>query len=394
MRSLSVLMRGLIGTGVRTMVTLRIYFDLIAPWCYIGKRRIESAIAKLDGEASVEVEWAAFEINPGIPANGLNRREYRAAKAGTWDRAQAFDAQVTELGRNVGLDFHFERIERTPNTLDVHRVVAFARRESRQDQVVEALLQAYFTDGRDLSRRDVLIQVALEAGLDHHRASRILESDEGKTEVRAQTQSAFDLGVRQVPFFILNGTSKLARVCDTDTLAATFREGAGLPPLPGARHRERYGFKRTSCDCDFCRVYCRHVPGRLDVDDLRRLCPEGTDVFGWAETHLQAVTDTPFPRLVPVRQENGHCHWYHDGHCSVHGNAPYGCAFFDAHMTPAQVKERATAANLASEQDAAAEGLYSAVWQHLSQKGMSRKSGNPFPLGQEMQQIRASMEQN
>src|SRR5437762_9516532 len=97
--------------------------------------------------------------------------------------------------------------------------------------------------------------------------------------------------------------------------------------------REQHGFRRTECACAFCTAPCRHVPGSLDVSDLARLCPAGRDVFAWAEEHLRAVTDKPYPTLVPARGPDGHCHWYFDGGCAVHDRAPYSCAFFDAHMS-------------------------------------------------------------
>ena len=99
--------------------------------------------------------------------------------------------------------------------------------------------------------------------------------------------------------------------------------------------REEYGFRRTVCGCECCRAPCRHVPGSLDVTDLVRLCPPPLDLFVWAEQHLRAVVDKPYPTLVPARGPGGHCHWLFEGQCVVHENAPYSCAFFDTHMTDA-----------------------------------------------------------
>src|SRR5438128_2537880 len=95
--------------------------------------------------------------------------------------------------------------------------------------------------------------------------------------------------------------------------------------------REQFGFQRTRCGCVFCQAPCKHIPGSLDVSDLWRLCPKGQDVFTWAEEHLRVLPDKAFPTLVPVRQVNGHCHWFVQGKCAVHENAPYSCAFFDSH---------------------------------------------------------------
>src|SRR5207244_2398267 len=101
----------------------------------------------------------------------------------------------------------------------------------------------------------------------------------------------------------------------------------------------------------------RHIPGSLDTADLASLCPGGRDVFSWAEEHLRAVTDKPFPTLVPARGASGQCHWHFDGKCVVHDAAPYGCAFFDAHMPAGEVQERSEATIKARKEDAEAGGL-------------------------------------
>ena len=174
---------------------------------------------------------------------------------------------------------------------------------------------------------------------------------------------------------------------------ATIESPARLTADPRSPE-QRYGFPRTRCGCDFCSAYCRHVPGRLDVSDPARLCPEGQDVFAWAEQHLQAVTDRPYPKLVPVKQANGHCHWYIDGKCAVHEKAPYGCAYFDAHMSTDEVKKRSQAADQASLNDATADGLHYRIWRHLRDRGLTRPSGDRAPLEAELLRIRLSMQQS
>jgi hypothetical protein len=155
-------------------------------------------------------------------------------------------------------------------------------------------------------------------------------------------------------------------------------------PLP----REQFGFRRTTCGCEFCKAPCRHVPGSLDVADLDRLCPSGRDVLAWAEEHLRAVTDKPFPTLVPARGANGHCHWFFEGRCLVHANAPYSCAFFDAHMTEAEAARRSAATIRARREDAARGGLYYRVWLHLCRKGLTSRSGDRAALAEEVRDIR------
>lgn len=151
--------------------------------------------------------------------------------------------------------------------------------------------------------------------------------------------------------------------------------------------RERYGFRRTVCGCDFCRIPCRHIPGSLDVADLPRLCPAGQDVFAWAEQHLRALTDKPCPTLVPARGPDGACHWLFNGTCVVHDASPYGCAFFDTHMSDAESKRRADATMAARKQDAAENGLYYQVWKHLCAKGLTGRSGDREGLALETRKL-------
>jgi hypothetical protein len=156
--------------------------------------------------------------------------------------------------------------------------------------------------------------------------------------------------------------------------------------------RERFGFRRTACGCAFCAVPCRHVPGSLDVADLERLCPAGRDVFAWAEEHLRALAHRPFPTLVPARQANGHCHWYFEGKCAVHEAAPYGCAFFDAHMDEAEIDRRSAATIRAREEDAARGDLYYRVWLHLCRRGLTGRPGDRDALAAEVCRIRLHAE--
>jgi hypothetical protein len=159
----------------------------------------------------------------------------------------------------------------------------------------------------------------------------------------------------------------------------------GIPEQPPPR--EQYGFRRTECGCALCSAPCRHMPGSLDVADLERLCPEGHELFAWAELHLRAVTDKPYPTLVPVRQANGHCHWLVDGRCAVHENAPYGCAFFDLHQSDSEVAQRSAATIRARQEDAASNGLYYRLWLYLCQRGLIVPSGNRAAVIEEVKFI-------
>src|ERR1700694_759583 len=170
-------------------LTIDVISDVICPWCYIGKRRLEKAVAAF-GREQVRVRWHPFQLNPHMPREGMNRTEYRTAKFGSWERSLALDAQVAEAGRGEGIPFAFDGIMRTPNTLDAHRLIWLADTEGVQDAVVSAVFRAYFTEGRDISQTTVLLDVVAGAGLDRGRAEAVLSADEGLAAIRAAEEHA------------------------------------------------------------------------------------------------------------------------------------------------------------------------------------------------------------
>lgn len=185
-------------------LTVDVISDVICPWCFIGKRRLEQAIRARKGRNDVQVRWHAFQLNPSMPREGMDRRAYRSAKFGSWERSEALDGQVAAAGEAEGIDFAFDRIGRTPNTIDAHRLIALAGDRGVQDAVVEAYFRGYFTEGRDLSDRDSLLDLAVRAGLHGGRAESLLDSDEGLESLRAAEEQSRRLGVQCVPFFIVN----------------------------------------------------------------------------------------------------------------------------------------------------------------------------------------------
>jgi predicted DsbA family dithiol-disulfide isomerase len=203
-------------------LTVDVTSDVICPWCYVGKRRLEKAVTALAGRKEVAVRWHPFQLNPQIPKEGLNRKEYRTAKFGSWERSLGLDAQLTVAGRAVGIPFAFDKIERTPNTLDSHRLIRLADQEGVQDSVVEALFRAYFTEGRDISRTPTLLDVVARAGLDRGRAEAILRDDDGIEAIREAEKQAQALGVRGVPFFIINNTLALSGAMETSAFLEAF----------------------------------------------------------------------------------------------------------------------------------------------------------------------------
>jgi len=206
-------------------LSVEVISDVICPWCYIGKRRLEKAIAAHGGP--VKVRWLPFQLNPTMPKEGISRREYRTKKFGSMERSQELDARVIAVGKEEGIDFAFDRIERTPNTLEAHRLIWLADKECVQDAVVEALFVAYFTDGRDISNRQTLLDVVAEAGLDRKRAEAVLDGDEGMDAVKDAGDEARRLRVDSVPFFVVNGKITLSGAQQPDTFLEAFRQACG-----------------------------------------------------------------------------------------------------------------------------------------------------------------------
>ena len=186
------------------MKSIQIYSDLICPWCYIGKRRMEEALRQLPPGTQIARSWHPFQLNPGMPLSGVDRKVYRSRKFGSWERSQAMDSDVAAAGETVGIKFRYDLQKHTPNTFDSHRVVWLAARAGVQEAVVESLFHAYFCEGANFSDRQDLITSAVSAGLEAGKVKRLLESDEGASVVRKEEERGRALGISGVPFYIFN----------------------------------------------------------------------------------------------------------------------------------------------------------------------------------------------
>lgn len=217
-------------TANGTMLAIEVISDAICPWCWVAKRRLETALAALGPNVEASVAWRPFELNPGMPREGLDRRVYRSRKFGSWEHSQALDAQVAAAAAPDGLDFRHDRMERTPNTVDAHRLIWLAGREGRQDAVVEALFSGYFHEGRDVGDPAVLTAIGAEAGLDRGRVAAMYASDEGSDEVRAELDWATTAGVASVPTVLVNGEVLFSGAIPPELIEAH---------LLGAAHRAR-----------------------------------------------------------------------------------------------------------------------------------------------------------
>ena len=181
-----------------------IYSDVICPWCYVGKRRFEKALAAPGMPQQVAITWRPFELNPDMPAEGRERAAYRARKFGP-EKARQLDQQMTATGREVGIAFAFDRQPRTPNTRLAHRLIWHAERQGREAQsaLVDRLFAAYFEQGLDIGRKDVLLELAGAAGLASHDARDALDDDGSLAAVLELEEAGISLGIRGVPFFLL-----------------------------------------------------------------------------------------------------------------------------------------------------------------------------------------------
>ena len=186
-----------------------IFSDTICPWCFIGKRRLERALAERP-QADLTVRWRAFQLNPEMPEEGMERQRYLELKFGGAAGAESVYARVRDAGDSEGIAFAFDRIARTPNTVASHRLIRFAAGQEREDAVVQALFDAYFLRGEDIGDPEVLSAAAAAGGLDAAEAQAFLEGDAEAEAVRSEDATARQAGINGVPCFIFNGKYALS----------------------------------------------------------------------------------------------------------------------------------------------------------------------------------------
>ena len=181
-------------------VTIEIYSDVVCPWCYVGKRRLERALSQLPA-VRVHATWRPFQLNPTMPKEGMDRSAYLVAKFGSLDTFRRLEQQVLAAGASERIPFAFDNIAKTPNTFLAHRLIWYAGQQGCQGAVVDALFRGYFEEGADIGSPSVLAELAGSAGLD---ATGFLAADEGAAEVNAEEAAGHRLGIRAVPYFVLN----------------------------------------------------------------------------------------------------------------------------------------------------------------------------------------------
>ncbi|WP_420392698.1 DsbA family oxidoreductase [Acuticoccus sp.] len=214
-----------VDTRALEPVNVDVVSDVMCPWCYIGKRRLEAALAKLD-DVDVRVVWRPFQLDPTLPADGKDRAQYLSEKFGGPDRAAQIYERVSAEGAREDIPFAFDRITRSPNTLDAHRLIRWAALEGVQDAMVERLFRLYFIEGADLTDRAVLVDAARDAGMDGAVAERLLSSDADLAETEAEIVHAQAIGVTGVPCFILDNTYAVAGAQPAHVLETAIRRAA------------------------------------------------------------------------------------------------------------------------------------------------------------------------
>jgi predicted DsbA family dithiol-disulfide isomerase len=200
-------------------LTIDVVSDVVCPWCYVGKRRLEAALAARN-DIVPEIRWRPFFLDPTVPRAGKPRIDYITGKFGGADKITPAHQRLTGLGKDTGIEFHFEAIDIQPNTLDAHRLIGWASAEGKADALVENLFSGFFVNGVNLADRASLAEAAARAGMDAKRVSADLASDKDEELVAKQAQAASASGIGGVPFFVFGGKVAVAGAQEAEVLSS------------------------------------------------------------------------------------------------------------------------------------------------------------------------------
>lgn len=213
----------------KPVIKIDVVSDVVCPWCYIGKRRLEKAMDLLADQYTFDVTYHPYELNPSMPAQGANQQEYLTNKFGGAEHYQQITQHVSSVAAAEGLAFNFDKQHISPNTRDAHRIIELARKQGKQLAAKEAFLKAYFTDGIDLSKKENLVKVAVSIGLEAQSVNNLLNSNDGLAEVELAEAEMQKLGVSGVPFYIINRQYGMSGAQPTTTFKQALEEiGAKL----------------------------------------------------------------------------------------------------------------------------------------------------------------------
>ncbi len=203
------------------MIHVDIISDTVCPWCYIGKRRFEQAVA-LRPDYEFQIGWRPFQLNPDMPATGMSRRDYLKAKFGGVDRADRVYEAVSSAGQEVGFAFDFRAIPYQPNTFDSHRLIRWSESAGVQDAVVEALFQCYFMEELDVGDQSALVKVAENCGMDGELVRQLFERDADRDLVMAEEGVARRMGINGVPCFVVDHKYAISGAQEPSVLTHVF----------------------------------------------------------------------------------------------------------------------------------------------------------------------------
>ncbi len=206
----------------KSRIKVDVVSDIVCPWCYIGKRRLEKAMEQLADQYEFEVEYHPFELNPAMPVEGANQKDYLTKKFGSAQRYNQITQHVTDVAATEGLRFDFSKQEVSPNTRAMHAIIAFARKQGKQLEAKEAYLKAYFTDGVDLSNLDNVLAIAASVGLNKEEVKTVVSNPKALDQIASAENHLQKLGISGVPFYIINNQHGLSGAQPTDVFKDVF----------------------------------------------------------------------------------------------------------------------------------------------------------------------------
>ena len=213
------------ASSTQNPVRIDVVSDVVCPWCFIGKRRLEQAIA-LNPDIPVEVHYHPFFLNDWIPAEGISREQYLTTKFGSPERYKDIAQRVSAAAAQDGLVYAIDKVSRQPNTTDSHRLIHWAALEGKAPEMKQRLMELYFSEGADLSDKAVLVKAAADVGLDADAVSKKLDSNEDLDVVSQRVEAAKSAGIQGVPFFIVDNAVALSGAQEPDQLAAVIQRAA------------------------------------------------------------------------------------------------------------------------------------------------------------------------
>lgn len=209
---------------MKPVIKIDIVSDVVCPWCYIGKRRLEKAMDQLSEEFTFEIEYHPFELDPNTPSGGVDQKGSLSEKFGSEDRYQQLTGHVTQVAAQEGLAFHYEKQTVQPNTRMIHSIIQLAKLEGNHKEAVEAFFKAYFTDGVDLSKKENLSAIAKSIGLRQAGDERYFADAKALRKVAETEEEMSRLGIHGVPFYIINNQYGVSGAQASETFVNAFRE--------------------------------------------------------------------------------------------------------------------------------------------------------------------------